>query len=461
MTYAVPTSRDLRQTARYKQLLRENMTDFQSLKIALTQKEKEILAGKKGATLQKILTTVVLYGEALGAKKLVNITGKGHFVISHAIPGISPSLEMLDVLIAAGLKTQYPFTVDPMAPLDYENWWLNPDQVKTLDRMYRDQKRYDEKMLHLGLWGHEAYTCTPYLPEIGNVPKQGDILAWSESTCVVFANSVLGARSNRNGAILDLLCNVIGKAPLFGFLTDEGRQATWWIEVKTEKLPPPQLLGAAIGRKVLADVPYIVGLSRFLGTGMNPCVRDYLHEMGAACAAAGAVGLYHVENITPEAVDYETDLLTSDYATFIIDEKMLQNLLQSYPVLWNTKNAKPEKCYLGCPHLSLNQLAWWADKIHERLKKQGTRLLNVKTTICSAPQVLERFRKNKKAFQKLSQAGVRFSPACPMQLFDNAVSMNQAIITNSNKLRTYTHARFFPDEEIVDILVTGEIMEGK
>ena len=123
------------------------MTDFQSLRIALTQKEKEILSGEKGATLQKILTTVVLYGEALGAKKLVNITGKGHFVISHAIPGISPSLEMLDALIAAGLKTQYPFTVDPMAPLDYENWWLNPDQVKTLDRMYRDQKHYDEKML--------------------------------------------------------------------------------------------------------------------------------------------------------------------------------------------------------------------------------------------------------------------------------------------------------------------------
>jgi predicted aconitase len=441
--------------------LRKEMTDVQSLRIALTQKEKDTLTGKQGAVLQKILKTVVFFGEALGAKRLVNITGKGHFVISHAIPGISPSLEMLDALIAADLKTRYPFTLDPIAPLDYENWWLNPDQVKTLDRMYRDQKPYDEKMLQLGLWNHEAYTCTPYLPEIGNLPKRGDVLAWSESTCVVFANSVLGARTNRNGAILDLLCNIIGKAPLSGFLTDEGRQASWRIEVKTEKLPPPQLLGAAIGGKILADVPYIAGLDRFLGTDLNPFVRDYLHEMGAACAAAGAVGLYHVENITPEAIDYKLDLLTGDYRTLIIDEDVLRNLLRSYPVLWNTINVKPEKCYLGCPHLSSNQLEWWAKKIHERLKQHGTKLLKVKTTICSAPQVLAKFRKNKKVFRKLSQAGVRFSAACPMQLFDNAVSKDEAIITNSNKLRTYTPARFFPDEEIVGILVTGEILEGE
>jgi len=437
------------------------MTGFESMSIGLTREEKQILEGKQGATLQQIMKTLVIYGEALRAERLVKITGKGHFVIAHCIPGISPSMEMLDKLVAANLKTQYPFTLDPAAPLDYENWWLSSDQIEGLERMYRVQKKYDKKMLQLGLWSSKAYTCTPYLPEVGNLPKRDDILAWSESACVVFVNSVLGARSNRNGAILDLLCNIAGKVPLCGLLTDEGRKATWRIELKTNQLPLPQLLGAAIGKHVLADVPYIIGLDRFLGPGINPPASDYLHEMGAAMAAAGAVGLYHVENITPEAVDYKTGLLTRNFKTYTIDETTLQELTQLLPVLWRNTNANPEKCFLGCPHLSLNQLEWWADKIYKRLKFEGIECLRVKTTICSAPQVLEKFIENKRSWEKLSQAGVKFSSACPMQLFDEDLSKDDTIITNSNKLRTYTHARFFPDEEIVDIVVTGMITERK
>ncbi len=428
------------------------MTDFHHLKIKLTQEEKDILAGRQGEMLQKIMTTIVLYGEALEAEKLVDITGKGHFVITHAIPGISPSMEMLESLIAAGLKTRYPFTLDPLAPLDYDNWFLTPEQIRTLDEMYLDQKAYDEKMLQLGLWGPDACTCTPYLPEVGNQPERGEILAWSESACAIFGNSVLGAQTNRNGAIMDLLCNIVGKVPFSGFLTDEGRRATWRIEVKTEQLPLPQMLGAAIGRRILADVPYIIGLDHFLGPCLNPTTRDYLHEMGAACAAAGAVALYHVENITPEAVDYGRDLLTEEFKTHIIDEKELDELKRSYPVLWKRKNAKPEKCFLGCPHLSMEQLDWWAERIPEQVK--------VRTTICAAPGVLEKYREAGSGYERLSQAGVKFSPACPMQLFDKNLSREDAIITNSNKLRTYTTARFFPDKEILEILSTGTIRDN-
>jgi hypothetical protein len=430
---------------------------FNNMKISLTQEEKDILEGKQGAMLQKIMKTVVLYGEALEAKRLVDITGKGHFVITHAIPGISPSMEMLDALLAADLKTMHPFTLDPIAPLDYENWHLTPAQKMTLDQMYQAQKSYDEKMQQLGLLSPEACTCTPYLPEVGNMPGRGDILAWSESACVVFVNSVLGARSNRNGAIMDLLCNIVGKVPLSGFLTDEGRKATWRIEIKTAELPSPQLLGAAIGKTVLADVPYIAGLDRFFGTDMDQDARDYLHEMGAGGATAGAVGLYHVENMTPEAVDEGPDLLVGGFNSHIIDDDVLQDLLKSYPVLWADKNAQPEKCYLGCPHLSLNQLEWWADKIHEALMMENRKAIKIKTTICAAPKVLAKFRKNKKAWKQLTRAGVKFSPACPMQLFDNNLSEKEAIITNSNKLRAYTNARFFLDEQIVKIMTTGDI----
>ena len=309
------------------------MTDLKNLKIKLTQEEQGILQGKQGPTMQRVMKTVVLYGEALGAERLVDIEGNGHFVISWATPGIAPSLEMLEELVTTGLKTKYPFTLDPKAPLDFENLSLRPEQERLLEKLYRDQGRYDDRMLQLGLRDTDAYTCNPYQAEVGNIPKRDTILAWSESACVIFANSVLGARTNRNGAIIDLLTNIVGKTPLADLLTDEGRRATWLVDVKTAQLPNPQLLGAAIGRKVLADVPFIVGLDRFLGSGLSEETLDYLHEMGAACATYGAVGLYHAENITPEAVDQGTELLVPDHTTYVIDDQELQDLLSSYPVL--------------------------------------------------------------------------------------------------------------------------------
>ena len=117
---------------------------FEAQKILYSQEEKNILHGSQGEKMQKILATVVLYGEALGAEKLVDINGYGHFVITYAIPGIAPSMEMLVDFAASGLKAKYPFTLDPKPPLDFENWFLSAGQIKTLEQMYEDQERYDE-----------------------------------------------------------------------------------------------------------------------------------------------------------------------------------------------------------------------------------------------------------------------------------------------------------------------------
>lgn len=433
------------------------MADLQNLRIKLTEQERDILHGKQGPTMQKVMKTVALYGEALAAERLVDIGGAGHFAIPWCTPGIAPPLEMLDELVVAGLKTKHPFTLDPRAPLDFENLSLRPEQEQTLEQMYRDQARYDERMLQLGLRDRDAYTCSPCLPEVGNVPERGTVLAWSESSCVIFANSVLGARSNRNGAIMDLLSNIVGKTPLAGLLTDEGRGATWLVEVRTAELPHPQLLGAAIGTKVVEDVPLIVGLDRFLDCRLSEETLDYLREMGAACATYGAVGLYHVENITPEAVDWGTDLLVPDHATYVIDDQELQALRASYPVMWADGEARPERCFIGCPHLSLRQLHWWTNRIHNSLQARSQSQLAVETIICAAPRVLQKFRADAKAHERLKGAGVRLSGACVETLFEHVLGPEDAILTNSNKLRAYSTARFFPDEELIEILVSGEI----
>jgi len=209
--------------------------------------------------------------------------------------------------------------------------------------------------------------------------------------------------------------------------------------------------------KVLEDVPFIVGLDRFLGPALGEETVDYLREMGAACAAYGAIGLFHVKGITPEAVDQGTELLLADRATCVIEDQELQDLLASYPVLWPDIEARPEKCLIGCPHLSLRQLRWWANKIQKALRARNLNRLAVQTIIFAAPQVLEAFKTDVEAYEQLRRAGIKLSVGCAETLFEGGVSAGEAIITNSNKLRGYSTARFFPEEELVEILVSGEI----
>jgi predicted aconitase len=131
--------------------------------------------------------------------------------------------------------------------------------------------------------------------------------------------------------------------------------------------------------------------------------------------------------------------------------------MASYPVMWADKEATPEKCYIGCPHLSLRQLYWWTDKIHNTLQARRQSQLAVETTICAAPQVLRKFKADAEAHEQLKRAGVKLSVTCAETLFEGGVSAGETVITNSNKLRAYSTARFFPDEELVEILVSGEI----
>jgi predicted aconitase len=436
------------------------MMDFTTLNIDLSEEEIDILNGNQGEMLQKVLKTVVLYGEALEADRLIDIEGPGHFVIPWCSPGIAPPIEMLEELVTAGLKTKYPFTLDPNAPLDFENLNLEPEVEAEINEMYKDQGRYDELMIKLGLRDKDAYTCNPYQPEVGNIPEFGTILAWSESACAVYANSVLGAKTNRNGAIMDLLSNIVGKTPHTEFLTDEGRKASWLIEIMTKELANPQLLGAMIGQKVVSDVPYIIGLENFLGKGINDVTRDYLQEMGTACATYGAVGLYHVEQITPEAVTQGRGLLVSNYTRFVIGDEDIQSHFHAYPLMWTDDSAKPETCYIGCPHLSYRQMNWWSDKIDQTLKERNQDELAVKTVIFAAPQVIEKFKLDEEKYQHLLSAGVNVSPSCCETIFETRLCNGKPILTNSNKLRAYTSARFFPDEELVEIIVNGEIPEG-
>lgn len=431
------------------------MADY---KMVLSTEERDILEGKEGPTLQKAMKSIVLYGETFGAKRLVPVSGPVHLVTSFGIPLLKPVFKMMDELISHGLKTSMPFTVDPR-PLDYENVKCSLLEKIVFRIMYGKQKNYEEQLKAVGLKDSNAFTCTCYLPQVGNIPKKGDVLAWAESSAVVYANSVIGARTNRNSGVIELLSGIIGKSPEFGFLTDEGRQAKWLVEIKTSKLPPAQVLGSAFGMKVVEDVPYITGLDKYLGGSLSDEAKDYLKDMGAASASNGAVGLYHIEGITPEAVEQKRGLLAQNYSTYIIDDEELDRIVKSYPMLWKDKNSKPKICFIGCPHLSIKQLYGWMEDISKVLKDAGKNRVSINTILSAAPDVAEQFRTDKEAYAKLKGMGVNLTSICPLMYMNNPICSKKPIITNSNKLRTYTTARYFNDDEILKIIAAGNLLE--
>jgi predicted aconitase len=281
------------------------------------------------------------------------------------------------------------------------------------------------------------------------------VLAWSESACAVYANSVLAARTNRNGAIIDLLSNIAGKTPFTGLITDQGRKANCVVEVATVNLPNPQLLGAYIGSKVQTGVPYITGLDRFLGAGIHSENIDYIQEMCAIIATYSAIDLCHVENITPEAVALNRQLILADHSTFSISSEDLRRYQSSYPDLWSDSQALPIKCFIGCPHLSLRQINWWAENIHNALQVRDQKKVSVETVICAAPGVINKFKTDRAMYSKLINTGVMLSPTCSETLFETGYLTGKPIITNSNKLRAYTSARFYADQQLVEVIVNG------
>ena len=417
----------------------------------LTKTQQEMLDGKQGEVMAKVAKTLVMYGEAFNAEKMVEVSSDyNHLVTSFGLGVLDPVYELMNTLIDAGVMSKQKFTADPR-PLD-PNVPANFIQNLIFKKfMYNKQAFYEDQLQKLGLLDKDGFTCTCYMHEVGNTPKMGDVLSWSESSAVVYANSVLGARCNRNSGILDLMGSVAGFVPYFGLLTDEGRKAKWIIRINTTKKPEAQLLGSAIGMKVMEDVPYVIGLDKYLGDELNDAACTYLKDFGAACASNGAVGLYHIDKLTPEAKKYGEELILKDAREYVIDDAELERVYKSYPVIWKKKDAKPKLCFIGCPHMSLEQLKTWTVNVNNKLKEHKTKQVSIPTVFTAAPGVIKEFNKTEYR-SMLDESGVVLSYICPLMYMNNPACASMPVITSSNKLRTYTSAKFYTEDEILDII---------
>ena len=420
----------------------------------LTPEQQGILDGARGETMAKVMQTLVMYGDAFGADKMVPVTSSyNHLVTSFGLKMMKPVFDLMQQLIDAGAISGQKFSVDPR-PVD-KNVPANFLQKLIFNKiMYATQDYYEGQLKELGLMDENAFTCACYLDQVGNKPKKGDILSWAESSAVVYANSVLGARCNRNSGIMDIMGSIAGFVPHFGLLTDEGRKATWIIKVATTVKPEAQLLGSAVGMKVMEDVPFITGMEKWLGTELTDENCAYLKDFGAATASNGAVGLYHIENLTPEAKEQGAGLVAPGAKVYVIDDAELERVKANYPVMWKNPDAQPKLCFVGCPHMSLQQLKDWTVRVEEGLKASGNAKVLIPTVFTTAPAVKKEFEQTEYA-ARLEATGVILSYICPLMYMNNPLCKAMPVMTSSNKLRTYTTARYYTEEEILAKITKG------
>jgi len=435
-----------------------NTDPLKPFEMTLTPEEQDIMDGKKGDALAKVMKTVVAFGSAFGATHLVDLGGAPHSSVFNAPPFMKSIIDVFNICADEGLKTYAPFTINPR-PFDLYNVQTLPSEMEMVFEGYPLQPQLDQVLIKIGARGLNSRSCACYLSEIGNAPPPETNVAWAESSAVNFGNSVLGVRTNRNAGGMELLCALIGKAPYFGLMTDEGRKATWIVDVQTTKEPDWGVLGAAIGIKVVEDVPYITGIDKYFGGEVTKENMHLLKAMGSSTAANGAVGLYHVENVTPDAKKHGKDLLVEGYQTYVVDDAEIDRIYNNYPNLWSKKDAKPNVCFIGCPHNTYHEIVTWGKRLTKELKKRKQDKLKVPVRFFVSNPVRDHVLDvDPILVRDMKRAGMTFSNMCSM-MFTGLKGYNNDhfAVTNSNKARKYSSARYFPDDVLVDIVMTGEM----
>ena len=306
----------------------------------LSAHERSLLAGDAGDATQLAMRIVVRMGEILGARELVEITSS-HIdgCLYHGDGGV----EFAERLVRMGGAVAVPATLN-VGALDL----LNPGRVRASERRREMALRLMRAYQALGCT--PTWTCAPY--QAGHRPATGEHVAWGESNAVAFANSVLGARTNRYGDFMDICCALTGRAPRTGLHLDERRRATVVVDtgrvaaaLKRRDVFYP-VLGTWLGREVDDRVAVVTGLP---GT----VTEDQLKAMGAAAASSGAVGLFHVEGVTPEAPDLRTALGGGEPDHVIaVQPAALRNVRDG---LSTADAGRIDAVAVGSPHFSMSE----------------------------------------------------------------------------------------------------------
>ncbi|WP_288268851.1 aconitase X catalytic domain-containing protein [uncultured Methanobrevibacter sp.] len=300
----------------------------------LTPEEEKMSNGEYGETIRKSMDILIALGDIYEAERFVDISSAQVSGVSYKTIGQAGLEYLEDLATDKSAKASIPATLNP-AGVDLDHW-----KELGFSEFFAGKQNYIvDAYGKLGIT--TLCTCTPYL--IGNVPRFAEHVSWSESSAVAYVNSVIGARTNREGGPGALAAAIVGKTPLYGFHLDENRKANLVVNVESELSGVDfGALGYAVGQVVGDGVPYFKLQDQKVK-------NENLKALGAALASSGAVALYQVENITPE---YKNMDIGNAEETITITKEDIEDTKAKL----STSNEVPDLVCLGCPHASLEEI---------------------------------------------------------------------------------------------------------
>lgn len=318
----------------------------------LSVRDREMLSGEMGEAVQLAMKLLVAVGEAEDAPHLIDVIA-GHIdaCLFHGVAG----LDFAERLVEGGGEVAVPTTLN-VSSLDL----IHPDLYRGDPETARLARRLMDAYVAMGC--RPTWTCAPY--QLSWRPSTGDQIAWGESNAIVFANSVLGARTNRYGDFLDICAALTGRAPYTGLHTDEGRLGDFVVELQLEDgLLDDEvtyaLIGHAVGKMAGVDVPVIVGLDP------DRVDEDRLKNLGAASASSGAVAMFHAVGVTPEAPTLEAATGGREVPTRILGTTELEEARRQL----SRPSGRLGAVSVGTPHMSINEMRRLAELVGGRTTK--------------------------------------------------------------------------------------------
>ena len=399
----------------------------------LTDYEEKMLDGEYGEWVSRAMKLIVKLGELAGAERLTPIRRAHLSGISYKTAG-DAAIQLLEDMANDNVRVKTFTTLNP-AGIDLLSW----KEMGVPEEFVVKQKRLVDAYVRLG--AKPALTCAPYFFE--NVPERNEIVAFAESSAIIFVNSVIGARTNRHGSLDALAAAIVGRVALTGLLLDENRRANILVKVHNEAFRENDfgLLGLHIGGVLKpTDVPAFVFQK-------NPSINE-LRLLGAALAASGALAMFHVIGVTPEAKNQSMAFGGETPEDVLIVDK--RDIIATREKYFGEIN-EPDAAFIGCPHASLEEIRYIASLLKGRKIKE-----DVKFWIFTSRRVLNAL-KQETAYQIIIKAGGRiFADTCMVVAPIEFLGVKK-ILTNSSKAAWYI-PRFSGGEIFVDVRSLDEII---
>jgi predicted aconitase len=402
--------------------------------IHLTVEEEEILAGKKGEAPKLALEAIVQMGEGLGVERLIRSEGS-HLGNVDLLRNCSGYRGILGKFLHLGARVQIPTSVNPY-PADPKD-----PQSPPIPPVFQGPNPLAEDYRRLGVIPN--WTCTPYF--YGNIPRFGQHLSWEESSAVVYVNSVIGARANREPILMDLVSAIAGRTLHMGLHLDENRKGQILFRVRAENLEAEDFaaLGFYLGKVCGSRIPVIDGLKGRVSTAA-------LNQMGAAAASTGAVAMYHIPGVTPEAPTIEEALGgRKPVETVEVDRRILEETKRE--MCKGERGGAVEIVGLGCPHYTWEEVSEVA-KLLEGKKVHP----EVELWICTHQGVIEWARQLGIA-RVIREAGGRLFSGCLYCLHSVEPYSGMKLMSDSGKLCYYRPAIFGRRRECLEAALRGRI----